>query len=237
MRTGKGNKVKQIFRYGAAACLSAMLLWAAPAKAQAAEYGTEVKTTTTYVVKLLAPDVAIHAKADESSAVQSYGKRGEIYQAEGKAENGWVQLSTGGYLKLQGNASLVEQSHETVDLSAKKRREVVEYALQFVGGRYVYGGTDPHVGVDCSGFTRYVMSNAASIKLPHSSGGQASCGRQVSQEEMRPGDLIFYGSGKRINHVAMYIGNGQVVHASTEKTGIKTSPWNYRSPVKIVSLL
>ena len=131
----------------------------------------------------------------------------------------------------------MEQSHETVDLSVKKRRETVEYALQFVGGRYVYGGTDPNVGVDCSGFTRYVMSKAASIQLPHSSGGQASYGQEVSREEMRPGDLIFYDNGSRINHVAMYIGDGQVVHASTEKTGIKTSPWNYREPAKIVSLL
>ncbi len=54
---------------------------------------------------------------------------------------------------------------------------------------------------------------------------------------MRPGDLIFYGNGRRINHVAMYIGDGQVVHASTERTGIKTSPWNYRAPVKIVDVL
>ena len=54
---------------------------------------------------------------------------------------------------------------------------------------------------------------------------------------MQPGDLIFYGDGGGINHVAMYIGNGQVVHASTEATGIKTSPYNYRKPVKIVSVL
>ena len=54
---------------------------------------------------------------------------------------------------------------------------------------------------------------------------------------MQPGDLIFYGSGKGINHVAMYIGDGKVVHASTERTGIKTSPWNYRTPVKIVNVL
>ena len=54
---------------------------------------------------------------------------------------------------------------------------------------------------------------------------------------MRPGDLLFYSSGSRINHVAMYIGDGQIVHAATERTGIKTSPYNYRKPVKIVSLL
>lgn len=55
---------------------------------------------------------------------------------------------------------------------------------------------------------------------------------------MRPGDLVFYSkNGKNINHVAMYIGDGMVVHASTYKTGVKTSPWNYRTPVKIVNVL
>ena len=54
---------------------------------------------------------------------------------------------------------------------------------------------------------------------------------------MQPGDLLFYSGGGRINHVAMYIGDGKVVHASTEKTGIKTSPYDYREPVKIISLL
>ncbi len=118
-----------------------------------------------------------------------------------------------------------------------RRQDLVDYALQFVGGRYRYGGNDPHTGVDCSGFTRYVMQNGAGVSLSRSSGSQAAQGRSISAEEMRPGDLIFYGNGRGINHVAMYIGDGQVVHASTERTGIKTSPWNYRAPVKIVDVL
>ena len=60
---------------------------------------------------------------------------------------------------------------------------------------------------------------------------------ELVSHQMQPGDLIFYGSGRGINHVAMYIGDGKVVHASTERTGIKTSPWNYRTPVKIVNVL
>lgn len=227
----------RFFKCTIAVCLGLGVLWAEPFQAKAAEYGTEVKTTTSYVVKILAPNAAVYREADENSGIHSYGRRGEVYNILGSIERGWAALASGGYLKLQGNALLVEQSHETVDWSVKKRRETVEYALQFLGGKYVYGGTDPNAGVDCSGFTRYIMSNAARIQLPHSSGGQAAYGREVSEEEMRPGDLIFYANGKRINHVAMYIGEGQVVHASTEKTGIKTSPWNYRKPVKIVSLL
>ena len=125
----------------------------------------------------------------------------------------------------------------TIEVENDLRSEIVTYALQFVGNRYKYGGTNPNTGVDCSGFTSYVMRHAAGVELPHSSGGQSRMGRVVSSSEMRPGDIISYGSGKRINHVALYIGNGQIVHASTEKTGIKVSRWNYRTPVRIVNVL
>ena len=125
----------------------------------------------------------------------------------------------------------------TIEVENDLRSEIVTYALQFVGNRYKYGGTNPNTGVDCSGFTSYVMRHAAEVELPHSSGGQSRMGRVVSSSEMRPGDIICYGSGKRINHVALYIGNGQIVHASTERTGIKVSRWNYRTPVRIVNVL
>lgn len=116
------------------------------------------------------------------------------------------------------------------------RQNLVNFALQFVGGPYRAGGNDPHTGADCSGFVKYVMQNGAGISMNRSSGSQATQGRAISSSEMQPGDLIFYGSGSGINHVAMYIGNGQIVHASTYRTGIKVSNWNYRSPVKIVSM-
>ena len=76
------------------------------------------------------------------------------------------------------------------------------------------------------------------VSLPHSSKAQANCGKSISSSQMRPGDLIFYtGSNGVINHVALYIGNGQVCHASSAKTGIKISGWNYRTPAKIVNVL
>ena len=131
----------------------------------------------------------------------------------------------------------VEEIEAAIEVENDLRSEIVTYALQFVGNRYKYGGTNPNTGVDCSGFTSYVMRHAAGVELPHSSGGQSRMGRVVSSSEIRPGDIISYGSGKRINHVALYIGNGQIVHASTEKTGIKVSRWNYRTPVRIVNVL
>ena len=118
------------------------------------------------------------------------------------------------------------------------REDLVEFALQFIGCKYKDAGSDPHTGVDCSGFTRYVMKYGAGVNIARSSVAQSGEGKEVNEDQMRPGDLVFYSkNGKNINHVAMYIGDGMVVHASTYKTGVKTSPWNYRTPVKIVNVL
>ena len=129
-----------------------------------------------------------------------------------------------------------EEAATAEELSAAARQNLVDYALQFVGRPYRAGGNDPHTGADCSGFVKYVMQHGAGISMNRSSRSQATQGTQIGANQMQPGDLIFYGNGSRINHVAMYIGNGQIVHASTERTGIKISTWNYRSPVKIVSM-
>lgn len=123
-----------------------------------------------------------------------------------------------------------------VQAKADARQNVVAYALQFVGGKYRAGGNDPHTGADCSGFVKYVMEHAAGISMNRSSSSQATQGHKISSNDMQPGDLIFYGSGSSISHVAMYIGDGKIVHASTERTGIKVSKWNYRTPIKIVSV-
>ena len=112
---------------------------------------------------------------------------------------------------------------------SSKRQQVVDYAL--------WGGTDPHTGADCSGFTGYILRNAGGVSISRSSAEQAGEGRTVSAENMQPGDLLFYSKGGGVNHVAMYIGNGQVVHASSSKTGIIVSAWNYRTPVRIASFL
>lgn len=118
-----------------------------------------------------------------------------------------------------------------------RRSQLVNYALQFVGNRYVWGGTSLTNGVDCSGFTMRVMEKFG-VSLPHYSGSQAQMGKKVSSANMQPGDLIFYaGSSGKVNHVAIYIGNGRIVHAASRRSGIKTSTWNYRTPVAIRSML
>lgn len=123
---------------------------------------------------------------------------------------------------------------ERANQQAALRGKVVNYALKFVGNRYVWGGTNPNTGADCSGFVQYVMRNAAGVSLPRTSREQAKTGRAVTSSEMMPGDLIFYANSKgTVNHVAMYIGNGQIVHAASRRSGIKISTWNYRKPKTI----
>ena len=116
------------------------------------------------------------------------------------------------------------------------RVDLVSYACQFVGNPYVWGGTSLTKGADCSGFVLSVFANYG-VSLPHSSVAQSNSGTKISSSEAQPGDLFFYGNGSRINHVAIYIGNGQVVHASSPRTGIKISGAYYRNPVKVVRIL
>ena len=117
------------------------------------------------------------------------------------------------------------------------RVDLVEYAKQFVGNPYVWGGTSLTKGADCSGFVLAVFKKYG-ISLSHSSRAQANEGTKISASDLKPGDLIFYGNGKgNINHVAIYIGGGQVIHASSPKTGIKISSYKYRTPVKCVRVI
>lgn len=116
------------------------------------------------------------------------------------------------------------------------RTAIVAYAKQFLGNPYVYGGTSLTNGADCSGFTQAIFGHFG-ITTGRSSRDQAVKGRQISVDSVQPGDLLFYASGDYINHVALYIGGGQVIHASNETTGIIISPYNYRTPSKAVSFL
>lgn len=122
------------------------------------------------------------------------------------------------------------------EVNSATRNAIVAYARQFVGNAYVYGGTSLTNGADCSGFTMSVFSHFG-ISTGRSSRDQAAKGRTISTSDVKPGDLLFYASGDYINHVAIYIGGGQVVHASNETTGICISPANYRTPCKAVTFL
>ena len=117
------------------------------------------------------------------------------------------------------------------------RVELVEYAKQFLGNPYVWGGTSLTKGADCSGFTLSIFKKYG-VKLSHHAATQANEGTKISYSDIQPGDLVFYAeSSGRIDHVAIYIGNGQVIHASSPTTGIIISKYNYRTPVRYVRVL
>ena len=171
--------------------------------------------------------------------------------------DGWVQIELdagddesrpdAAYISTQDNLvevryALPEAIHfspleEEANAQASLRSQIVNYALQFVGNPYVWGGTSLTNGADCSGFTQSVLRHFG-ISIPRVSRDQSRAGSAVTQSEMRPGDLVFYtNSSGTVNHVAMYIGNGQVVHAASRRSGIKISQWNYRSPARIRNVI
>lgn len=171
--------------------------------------------------------------------------------------DGWVQIELDGGDEDEGNDSAyistrdnnVEVRYalteaikfspleELANQQASRRNQIVNFAIKYVGNPYVWGGTSLTRGADCSGFVQSVMKNFG-ITLPRTSREQAKVGRSIKSSEMRPGDLIFYAnSSGTINHVAMYIGNGQIVHAASSRSGIKISTWNYRSPKTIRSVI
>ena len=121
-------------------------------------------------------------------------------------------------------------SGTTSEITGGTREEMANYAKGFVGKlKYVYGGNSLTTGTDCSGFVQLIYSKYG-ITLPRSANDQSYAGKEVKIEDLKKGDLIFYGkSGTQATHVAMYIGNGQVVHASSPKIGTRISNMNYRT--------
>ena len=171
--------------------------------------------------------------------------------------DGWVQIELDGGDEDEGNDSAyistrdnnVEVRYalteaikfspleELANQQASRRNQIVNFALKYVGNPYVWGGTSLTKGADCSGFVQSVLRNYG-ISLPRTSREQAKVGRAINSSQMRPGDLIFYAnSSGTINHVAMYIGNGQIVHAASRRSGIRISTWNYRSPARIRNVI
>lgn len=201
----------------------------------------EIKTVATVNTETL----NVRAEKSTEAAVLSQVGNSEAFTVNSVAD-GWVEISVDdsvGYISQDyvtlaqalPTAKTIEQV-KYGDGVSDVRASVVSYALQFVGNRYVWGSTSLENGIDCSGFTMRILGKYG-ISLPHSSKAQPSYGTKISASEAQPGDLFFYGSGRSISHVAIYIGNGQIVHASNKRDGIKVSNAFYRSPICVTRYL
>ena len=124
-----------------------------------------------------------------------------------------------------------EAARKAEEARVARRQEIADFALQFVGNPYVYGGTSLTNGADCSGFVMSVFAQFG-YELPRVAAAQCAASQKKSAEEIEVGDLVFYCDGG-IDHVALYIGDGKIVHASTAATGIKVSDYNYRTPAAV----
>ena len=135
--------------------------------------------------------------------------------------------------KSSSKSSSSKSSGSSSSKSSSKRSQMVSYAMKFLGNPYVWGGTSLTKGTDCSGFTMRIYEHFG-YDIPRTSYNQAKGGTTISLSSLKAGDLVFYSNSSGINHVAMYIGNGQVIHASNKRSGIKISNMNYRKPTKAV---
>lgn len=214
------------------------LLTGVPAKFKAEELAVTVAKVTTDSLK-------VRAEANTESEVITLVAMGEELEVAA-VEGDWVRVLLDDD-EVYVSAEYVEVSAElgtAVTMTellygqgvSDVRVDVCQYAKEFIGNPYVWGGTSLTKGADCSGFVMKVFQKYG-VKLPRNSRAQANCGTAIKVAEAKPGDLIFYAKGKTINHVAIYIGNGQVVHASSPKTGIKISNVSYRTPFKAVRIL
>lgn len=130
----------------------------------------------------------------------------------------------------EARQTAVDASRKVEEKRVARRREIVDFALQFEGNPYVYGGTSLTNGADCSGFVMSVFKEFG-VELPRVAASQCSASRKKDIKDIEPGDLVFYGAG--ISHVALYIGDGKIIHASTSATGIKISNYDYETPAAI----
>lgn len=188
----------------------------------------------------------VRQEPNTEASVYTQVAKGEMLEYVSTLDNGWVEIMlddetvyvSGEYVDLQEELTTAVTMSELLygEGVSDVRVSMCEYAKQFLGNRYVYGGSSLTKGTDCSGFTMRVYEKFG-ISLPHSSRAQANMGTKISASEAKPGDLFFYGGKGYINHVALYIGGGQVIHASSPKAGIRINNCNYRTPVKVVRII
>lgn len=182
------------------------------AKQEAATYTARIKQETAQIRKL-----------EEEERKRREEEERKRKEEEERLRREQEALADGG----ESSGGSQQEAPKPVSSGGGKGQDIANYACKFIGNPYVAGGTSLTNGADCSGFVMSVYKNFG-ISLPRSSYAQSSVGRGVSYSEAKPGDIIYYGG-----HVGIYIGNGQIVHASTQRTGIKITSATYRNIITV----
>ncbi len=186
------------------------------AKQEAATYTARIKQETAQIKKL--------EEEERKRREEEERKRKEEEERRRKEQEALMaDQDDGDYEESESE----EEAPKPSSSGGGKGQDIANFACKYIGNPYVAGGTSLTNGADCSGFVMAVYKNFG-ISLPRSSYAQSTAGRGVSYSEAQPGDVIYYGG-----HVGIYIGNGQIVHASTERTGIKITSATYRSIVTV----
>ena len=228
------NKIKAILM---AAAVSSMVLTQGVSAAQFDDGeqiftdGTESSDATGSVSAL----ASALAKQTEEEKEEEAAQIREERRVE-KAEKASEQAEQDKTAALEAIQQTVEDARKKAEEEAEaqrvaKRQAVVDFALQFEGNPYVYGGTSLTNGADCSGFVMSVFANFG-YSLPRVAADQCAASTKKDISQIEPGDLVFYGNGY-VDHVALYIGDGKIIHASGAATGIKISNYDYEQPAAI----
>lgn len=197
----------------------------AKAKQEAATYTAKIKQETAKIKQL--------EEEERKRKEEEERKRKEEEERKKKEQEALLASQNDGdsdseeQEKEETSSSSSSSSSGSSSGGSGKGQQIADYACKFIGNPYVAGGTSLTNGADCSGFVMSVYQ-AFGYSLPRSSYAQSAVGKGVSYSEAQPGDIIYYGG-----HVGIYIGNGQIVHASTERTGIKITSATYRSIITI----
>lgn len=248
-------KLNKIIMMG---CLSVMMITSVNADVVNTEEMTQIENQVETIAtdEVLTDDamdcVTTLTAAEETKLRETPSPTGDIIEYLNRDEEVKVWERYGGFYKVtttEGTTGYIYKTQLDItnlgdvldatpvvnieeDASLSKGKEIVATAKKYLGGKYVYGGNNLATGVDCSGFVQQVMK-LCGIQVERSSKAQyASSGVKISIDEVQPGDLVFYGSdGVNVNHVAIYAGDNQIVHASSARTGIKMSKLYYGKPI------
>ena len=196
------------------------------------ELRVQITTETLNVRTEPSIDSEMWTQVNELERYPVVGDLGDWIEIELDTSTGYVDSD---YVEVRYCLNKAVEFHEAPEETL--RNSIVDYAMQFLGGPYVWGGESLTNGCDCSGFTMLIYRHFG-YSLTHYSGSQANEGKRITSAEMQPGDLIFYTDRYgTINHVTMYIGNGKCIGAQSSRAGIDIRSWDYRTPVRIVSVL